>query len=119
MQGRESNSRHAGYGPAARPLSYPAIRIPPEGFEPSRARGPRRSERRAYAFRHGGMMAPAGIEPAPRWDSASRSTGELQEPSEADGTRTRTLPRDSRARWPLRYGSNERRLALVDGTTNE
>ena len=47
---------------------------------PHRPCGPRRSERRAYAFRHGGMMAPAGIEPATRWISPSRSTGELQEP---------------------------------------
>ena len=47
---------------------------------PHRPCGPRRSERRAYAFRHGGMMAPAGVEPATRWISPSRSTGELQEP---------------------------------------
>ena len=47
---------------------------------PHRPCGPRRSERRAYAFRHGGEMAPAGIEPATRWISPSRSTGELQEP---------------------------------------
>lgn len=40
------------------------MEVPPEGVEPSWARGPRRSERRAYAFRHGGIgiMAPAGID---------------------------------------------------------
>ena len=42
-------------------LSYRSLRpIPPEGFEPSRARGPRRSERRAYAFRHGGKHSGSG-----------------------------------------------------------
>jgi hypothetical protein len=56
----EVNPRRAAYEAAARPLSYPAPAIPPEGFEPSRARGPRRSERRAYAFRHGGKQSGSG-----------------------------------------------------------
>jgi hypothetical protein len=60
LQGRDSNPRRAAYEAAARPLSYPASAIPPEGFEPSRARGPRRSERRAYAFRHGGKQSGSG-----------------------------------------------------------
>lgn len=55
IAGRDSNPRHVAYEAAARPLSYPALEVPPEGLEPSRARGPRRSERRAYAFRHGGV----------------------------------------------------------------
>jgi hypothetical protein len=67
LQGRDSDPRRAAYEAAALPLSYPASLMPPEGFEPqatggepSRARGPRRSERRAYAFRHSGEQNGSG-----------------------------------------------------------
>ena len=68
--------------------------MPPEGFEPPRARGPRRSGRRAYAFRHGGVLLVrvwlrresnsrrAGLQPAAlpvsyrsRAESATKPTG--------------------------------------------
>jgi hypothetical protein len=60
LQGRDSDPRRAAYEAAALPLSYPPSLMPPEGFEPSRARGPRRSERRAYAFRHSGEQNGSG-----------------------------------------------------------
>lgn len=63
-------------------------------------------------------VALAGIEPATRWISPSRSTGELQEPYEADGTRTRNLPRDSRARWPLRHSSSFQKQWHSERTTS-
>ena len=48
-------------------------------------------------------MASAGIEPAARWASTSRSTSELQKPSViasgTDGIRTRTPPIDSQVRF--------------------
>lgn len=67
-------------------------------------------------------MAPAGIEPAARWASTSRSTGELQKPLRslygADGTRTRTPPMDSRVRFiALRLQTCG--VAAGGGTTNE
>ena len=77
---------------------------------PHRLYGPRRSERRAYAFRHSGRwyMAPAGIGPAARRVSTSRSTGELQKPGVVQRNRRESNPhlpdRQSGAR-PLRYGS--------------
>ena len=66
--------------------------------------GPRRSERRAYAFRHGGMMAPAGIEPATRWISPSRSTGELQEPGTKPTGFEPALSRETVGCAALRHG---------------
>jgi hypothetical protein len=96
--------------------------IPPEGFEPSRARGPRRSECRAYAFRHGGKQVALRREQQAIWlrrESNPHRAGlqpaalpvSYKSLDEADGTRaeggrrpTRNLPRDSRARSPLRHG---------------
>ena len=74
----------AAYEAAALPLSYPA---PPYRRRDLNSHGPspRRSERRASAVPQRAAcysrMASAGIEPAARWASTSRSTGELQKPS--------------------------------------
>jgi hypothetical protein len=87
----------AAYEAAALPLSYPAVPCRRRDLNPH---GPCAHDVLSVArlpFRHGGVckaiasaMASAGIEPAARWASTSRSTGELQKPyrteSGTDGT---------------------------------
>ena len=107
MQGRDSHPRRAAYEAAARPLSYPAK----YRRRDSNPHGPVAHDGLSVARMHSATaarMALAGIEPATRWISPSRSTGELQEPSLWRRSRRDSNPhppeRQSGA-LPLRYGS--------------
>jgi hypothetical protein len=93
----ESNLRDPAYQAGActrlsygREIRWGGLEPPPRGPQPralpgelrtldnrGTGNGDRASRLRAFAPYH---MAPAGIEPATRWISPSRSTGELQEP---------------------------------------
>ena len=113
--------RTPAYEAGALPSELQEQGIPPEGIEPSRARAHDvLSVARMRSATAANRVAPAGIEPAPRWASTSRSTGELQEPG-----RSR---RDSNPQSPERQSGalaiaprlqRLRRQAASDGTANE
>ena len=69
--------RTPAYEAGALPSELQEQGIPPEGIEPSRARAHDVLSVARMRFATAVYMALAGIEPAPRWSSPSRSTGEL------------------------------------------